>query len=143
MQLSREIEKDIKADLKVAKKLRLHWRGLVAVMIGSFLVCLLFDHFGRFDVARPSILAAGAISFTVVVKWNLNKRTWFWLTMALIVALHVLVILSVPWTTKWVPAVVIAGFCTVDLVVMLAIVDAVETLLQRHEKQRTNPLRRT
>lgn len=43
---------------------------------------------------------------------------------------HVRLILSVTWTTGWVPAAVSTGIGTVDLYVMLAIVSVVEKFVE-------------
>jgi hypothetical protein len=143
MRLTHEIKTDIKTDIKVAKKWRLHWRGGLCVAIGSLLITWLFDHFGRFDLARPSLFSTGIIAFTVGMKWKLRRYAWFWITITIIVALHVALIFYVPWTTNWVPAAVSAGICTVDFFVMLTILDAIETFLQRRESRRIYSLPRT
>lgn len=140
MQLAKEIKRDLKNDIKVAKKWRLRWRGGLCVFIGSLLIFWLFAYFGRFDLARPSLFAAGIIAFTVGIKWKLRQNAWFWITITIIVALHVALISYLSWTTSWVPAAVSAGICTVDFFVMLTILDAVETFLQRREKRRTYSL---
>jgi hypothetical protein len=54
---------------------------------------------------------------------------WFWITMAVIVALHIPLILFVPWTTKWIPAILITPICLGDLAVMIAIIKLVEKLV--------------
>ena len=45
---------------------------------------------------------------------------WFWVVIAVFVALHVELILVVPWTTQWIPAVLITPIAAVDLWVILA-----------------------
>ncbi len=45
--------------------------------------------------------------------------------MTILAALHLPLILLVPWTTKWIPAVVIAPFGIADLYVMLWVLSAV------------------
>jgi hypothetical protein len=45
--------------------------------------------------------------------------------MTVLAALHVLLVLFVPWTSKWVPAMAIADIDSVDLIVMLAILAVV------------------
>ena len=113
-------------DLERVKKWRLHWRGLLCVIVGSMLIAWLFDHFGRFDLARPTLVSMAALVFAIAVKWKLRWRVWFWITITFFVVLHVLLILSVSWTTEWVPAVVSAGIVTIDLYAMLAAVSVVE-----------------
>jgi len=53
--------------------------------------------------------------------------------MGVIAALHVLLILSVPWSTKWVPAVAIIPFGIADLYAMLAIVSVIGKYVKTDE----------
>jgi hypothetical protein len=45
--------------------------------------------------------------------------------MTIVAALHVPLMLFVPWTSKWVPALAIAAIDSADLIVMLAILSVV------------------
>ena len=65
------------------------------------------------------------LAFTIAVKWKLRQRVWFWITMTVIAALHVLLISSVPWTTEWVPALVITPIIIVDFYGILWILSVV------------------
>jgi len=71
------------------------------------------------------------IAFAIAVRWELRRRVWFWITMIVITAIHVPLILFVPWTTKWVPAIVITPVIAVDLYAMLAILSFVEKFAER------------
>ncbi|MBZ5662516.1 MAG: hypothetical protein LAO08_19100 [Acidobacteriia bacterium] len=121
---------EIKGDIKAAKKIRLPWWGLLCLGIGSFLTAWLFDHLGRFDLVLPIINGILIIGFAVAVKWKLRRHAWFWGTMAILAALHVPLILLVPWTTKWVPALAIAAIDSGDLIVMLAILSLVGKFME-------------
>jgi hypothetical protein len=109
--------RDIKDDIP--------WWGVLCGIVGSALWCWLFDHFGRFDLALPTINGIGVFGFVLVLKWQLRQRVWFWITMTIVVALHVLLILSIPWTTKWVPAPAYAGAASLDLTAILVILSVV------------------
>jgi hypothetical protein len=50
---------------------------------------------------------------------------WFWITMTFLAALHLPLIVFVPWTTKWIPAVVLAPVGIADLYAMLWILSLV------------------
>jgi hypothetical protein len=50
--------------------------------------------------------------------------------MAIIAALHVLLILFVPWTSKWVPVFVIIPIGVADLYIMLAILSVVGKFME-------------
>jgi chromate transport protein ChrA len=94
-------------DMKAARQMRLPWWGVLCWMIVCALIMWLFDSLGRFDLARPTLYGIGMLGVAIAIKWKLRRHVWFWITMTGIVALHVLLILVVPWTTKWVPAIVV------------------------------------
>jgi hypothetical protein len=111
--------------------MRLPWWGVLCGIIGSALLAWLFDHLGRFDLARPALFSIGMLGIAIAIKWKLRRNLWFWITMTILVALHVLLILFVPWTPKWVPAIVVIPIGIVDLFAMLAILSAVENFVER------------
>jgi uncharacterized membrane protein len=51
--------------------------------------------------------------------------------MATFAAFHVLLILSVPWTGKWIPAPEIAAIATLDSIMMWVIIDLIEQAMKR------------
>lgn len=122
---------EIKGDIKAARKIRLPWWGLLCLGIGSFLTAWLFDHLGRFDLVLPIINGILILGFAVAVKWKLRRHAWFWGTVSILAALHVPLILFVPWTTKWVPAIAIAAIDSADLIVMLTILSVVGKSMER------------
>src|SRR5579862_3742378 len=111
--------------------MQLSWRGVLGVMVGSAPLLWLFFHFGRSDLALPALCSMGMLGLVITIKWKLRRQVWFWITMIVIAALHVLLVLSVHWTTKWVPAVVITPFGIADCYAMLAILSAVEKFVRR------------
>lgn len=124
------LAKDFKNDIKAAKKIRLPWWVLLCLGIGSVPIYWLFDHFGRFNLALPALNSILVVGFAVAVKWNLRRHAWFWGTMAILAALHVPLVLFVPWTSKWVPAIAIAAIDSGDLIVMLAILAVVGRFME-------------
>jgi hypothetical protein len=108
----------VRDELKAAKKLRMPGWAVVCVIIVAFLCHQLFKHVGRLDLGLPILNSIGVLGFIIALKRRLWRHAWFWATMAVIAALHVPFILFVPWTTRWVPALVIAvldslGFCLI------------------------------
>ena len=116
---------DIKDDLKAARKMRLPWWGVLCWMAGCGLVVWLLVDLRRFDLALPTLNGIAVVGYTAALKRELGRHVWFWITMALLAALHVPLILFIPWTTRWVPAIAIAVIDAADLVVMLAILAVV------------------
>jgi hypothetical protein len=65
------------------------------------------------------------VALAIVMRWKLRRHVWFWVTMTILAALHLPLILFVPWTSKWVPADLIAGVGITDLYAMLWILAVV------------------
>ncbi len=118
-------------DIKSAKQMRLPRWGVLCVIVGSIPIAWLFDHFGRFDLARPALCTIGMLGIAIAIKWKLRRHLWFWVTMTVIVALHAALILLVPWGTKWVPAIVIIPIGIADLYAILAILSTIGKFVER------------
>jgi hypothetical protein len=118
-----QLDRETKNDIRAAKKLRLPWRGVLLVILISFLCSWLFNHFGRLDLTLPTLNTIAVFGFLLVVKRKLWRQAWFWIVMTFIAAAHVELILLIPWTTKWVPAAVIAGTDSLDVIVVLTILN--------------------
>lgn len=110
---------------KEDRQMRLPWWGILCVIFGTILLAFLFDHFGRFDLARPTLLSVAMVALAIVMRWKLRRHAWFWITMTILAVLHLPLILFIPWTTKWIPAFVIAPFGIADLHAMLWILAVV------------------
>ena len=133
--LVRDIEKDVKYDIKAAKKIpRLPWWAVLCLIIACILLAWLFDHFGRLNLALPVLDGLALLVFIIAVKWKLRRCVWFWITITAIVAVHVLGILYVPWTTKWLPAAAIAGILSIDMCAVFVILAVVEKFVGNAEK---------
>jgi hypothetical protein len=132
MQLANEIKNDIKA----AKKMRLPWWGVLCGIIGSFLCARLFDNFGKPELVLPMLNGIGVFGFIMVLKRKLRRQVWFWISMTIFAALHVPLLLFIPWTTRWVPAITIAAIDSADLIVMIAILAIVGKVVERLKPQK-------
>jgi hypothetical protein len=115
----------------LAISVTLSWKSGVVIFVGTILIGLLFIHFGKFALARPTIFFRDYDRHSIAMRWELRSRVWFWITMAVIVALHLALILFVPWTTKWVPAIMTIPIGIADLYVMLAILSIVGKFMER------------
>jgi hypothetical protein len=120
------LREEIKLDIKAAEKIRVPWWGLLCVVVVSLPIYWLFDHFGKLKIALPILNCIAVLAFAIEIKWNLRRRFWFWTVIAILAALHIPLILFVPWTDKWIPAAAIAGLDSLDLILMLAILSIVE-----------------
>ncbi|HKO13812.1 MAG TPA: hypothetical protein VJV22_17715 [Acidobacteriaceae bacterium] len=120
-----QLADEIRNDIRAAKKLRLPWWGVLLAIFAGTLGAWLFDRFGRLDLELPSLDCIIALGVVLIVKRKLWRHVWFWITMGIIAALHVALLLLIPWTTKWVPAVAIAAMVGLDITAVIAIVDFV------------------
>jgi hypothetical protein len=110
-----------KKDLKAAQAIRLPWWVLLCLFAGAIIVGELFNRWGRLELALPVLNTVLVIGFVAAVKWDMRAHVWYWITLTIIVAVHVPLIMFIPWTTKWVPAFAIAMIDSVDLCAMLVV----------------------
>jgi hypothetical protein len=122
---SMSLANDVGGEIKAAKKLRLPWWGVLCGIIGSFLCAWLFDNFGKLELVLPTLNSIAVLGFMLVLKRKLWRHSWFWGIMAVIASLHVPLILFVPWSTKWVPALAIAVIDSLDFCLILWILAVV------------------
>jgi hypothetical protein len=65
------------------------------------------------------------LAIAITLRWKLRRHMWFWATMTFLAGLHVPLVLFIPWTTKWIPAFVIAPVGLADLYGMLWVLSRV------------------
>ena len=115
------------------RKMRLPWWGVLCVILGALALLILFDHFGKLTLARPAMTSAAMVVIAIAMRWKLRGHGWFWLTMIVLAALHVPLVLLVPWTTRWIPAFVIIPIGMADLYLMLWVLSVVGKFMGQPE----------
>jgi len=127
------IAEGIRADIRSARKIWLPWWAVLSIAAGSLPLIWLFDHFGRMDLALPALCMSGMLGFALVVKRRLWRRVWFWIAIAAIAALQIWLVLIIPWTDRWVPAVVTIPIATAYLIGIIAILSVLESFFDGPE----------
>ncbi len=128
-ELKREIH-ELKREMHGAKKMNVSWRAqLLIVVIGAPTV-FLFGVYGRLALAMPLMIFTIMHALVIRFKWKLRRQAWFWIAIGVSAALHVLLILFVPWTTKWVPALVVSVGAAADFMLILWILLVVERFME-------------
>jgi hypothetical protein len=122
----RRISKVVKKDIKEAKKIWLPWPAIFCLFVLALLLRGMLKDSGLLYLYRPIWNGVLVFGFLFYLKWRLRRHAWFWATMAAVAALHVLLILFVPWTNKWVPALVTAGVDSLDICLVFWILGIVE-----------------
>src|SRR6185503_18926006 len=67
---------------KEDRQMRLGWRGVLCLMLGTGLFAIPFVYWRRFDLALPSFVSAAMIALAIAMRWKLRHRACFWLAMA-------------------------------------------------------------
>jgi MFS superfamily sulfate permease-like transporter len=122
---------DLKREIQEAKKLHLSWRTRLFIFIICAPTVFLFGVYGRLELAMPLIIIIGVHGLVVLFKWKLRRQAWFWIAMTVSAALHIPLILFVPWRTRWVPGPALAGIATVDFCLILWILLVVGKFMGR------------
>jgi hypothetical protein len=107
------------------RRMRLPFWGYIFIPVGAFLLLALFDHFGKLALARTTVFSVSIIIIAIAMRWKLKGHVWFWITMVALAALHVPLILFIPWNAKWIPVLVIIPIGITDLYAMLWVVSVV------------------
>jgi len=138
MLLLKDVVRDFKRDLKVARRIRVRGWGWFFLVGGSLLLMLLLIAVGRFDDLGDSVLGcACGIGFAIAVKWELKRCAWFWTTIGIVTALNVPFILLVHLPTQLTSGPSIGPILLItlpDFFVVLLIVDVVGRLVKRYER---------
>lgn len=119
----------LKREIQEAKKLHLPWRTRLLIFILAAPTTFLFALYGRLELALPLMISIGVLGFVIFFKRKLRHDRWFWVAMAVIALLHLCLILFVPWTTRWVPALAISVIASADFCLILWILHVVERLI--------------
>jgi hypothetical protein len=107
-------------------------RNIIFVAIAAFPLGLLAEHFAGSGSGLPTSLAALVVTPSVWWRWDLSNKLWFWAAVVAIIALHMMLILHVHWTTRWIPAVISAPFCILDGLLILQVFELGEKLTDSH-----------
>jgi hypothetical protein len=98
----------------------------VLFALGMTPVLLWLNYIDRQELMYPVIASAAAIILVIRGRWDLRNRPWFWFTMLVIIALHVVIVWRIPWKSGWVPAPVTSLFCIIDLVVIFSVLAGIQ-----------------
>jgi hypothetical protein len=122
---------ELKCEIQEAKKLHLSWRTRLYIFIIGAPTTFLFALYGRLESALPLMVIIGVLGLVILFKWKLRRHAWFWIAMLVIAALHVPLILFVPWTTRWVPALAITVIASADFCLILWIISIIGKVVDR------------
>jgi hypothetical protein len=106
-------------------------KWLLATMLCMIPVFLLFAYFGDPGRGRAAAIATGAIMLAVGGRSSLKSQRWFWVTLAVIIVLHVLLVVLIPWTSKSYPGPILLPFGALDYFIVWGCIKLVEKAMSR------------
>ncbi|HWG20046.1 MAG TPA: hypothetical protein VG225_05905 [Terracidiphilus sp.] len=93
---------------------------------GALLSFPLLDRLGRPELDRPIIFSVVVLAVVIKVYPGFYRQLWFWITMAVLAALHVPLIVFIPWKQGWIPGPIIFIFCLPDVAFMIWIINLLQ-----------------
>ena len=93
-------------------------KWLLVVILCSSPLFGLFAYFGDPSRGRAAAIGMTVILFAARKGWTLRGYAWFWILLTIIVALHVLLIVLVPWTKKSYPGPILLPFAVIDYAIV-------------------------
>ena len=103
------------------------------VIIGAMMlpVLIFFIHIGNPDMGLKVSISMGMILLAIALRWDLRKRFWFCGVIVLVSALHVPVVLMVPWPHIKVSRISLLPIALADLLIILGAIALVERFTKR------------
>jgi hypothetical protein len=112
--------------------------AVIAFLI-SLPVAEFVEHYYGPGRGRVAGVAFGLMILTGRAFWYLRRRVWFWLTVAALLLIHVVLVAVVSWTNKSLPAPALWFVGIIDFVAMCGGIKLVEKLITSESVGTTAP----
>ena len=93
-------------------------KWLLVVILCSSPLFALFAYFGDPGRGRAAAIGMTVILYAARRGWASRGYAWFWILLTISIALHILLIVSVPWTNKSYPGPILLPFALVDYAIV-------------------------
>lgn len=110
---------------------RLTKRAALVVTLFAVLLYFVFEYVGGSAAGRIASICTAMIMTAVWMRWDLRKRVWFWVTIAILVFLHLPLVMLVPWTNKNYPGIVLLPVALLDLAIVYGSIKLAEKVMKR------------
>ena len=94
--------------------------------IPALLVYFVANHFGYPGKGRIAAFSIGVLIGVVATSRPMWNRRFLWPCLALMIGLHVVIAMFVPWSNQRFPTMLIAPFAFIDFGLMLGVIALVE-----------------
>jgi len=107
------------------------WGIIVALL--TIPVAIVVGHFVDPGRGRAAGLALALLIGAVRVFWNLRRRPCFWMSVAALVIIHIVLIILIPWSNKSFPAPTLWPVAIADFAAVCGFIKLVEKAMSRSE----------
>jgi hypothetical protein len=83
---------------------RADWTGLIVAALAAP-VFFLFVYLGKAEMGFNAYIISCAVAIAIRLRWKLRRHAWFWVTIALILALHIPLLFLVRWPQTNIPTI--------------------------------------
>ena len=94
-------------------------------------VLLFFTHIGKTDLGLSVGVCLGMNVLAVGICWDLRRRLWFWVVVALVLALHVPLFLMIQWPERWVSRFSLLPIGLADMLITIGVVRFVQKFIMK------------
>lgn len=113
--------------------------GLIALLL-SLPVAIIVSHFVDSGRGRAAGVSLALMILAIRAFWYLKQRAGFWMTIAALTIIHVVLIVAIPWTSRSIPAPALWPIGIADFAAIYGCVKLAEKLMsrvqQRHQSSR-------
>ena len=114
---------------------RMTRKATLAVMLCGIAVAIAFESHGNPGRGRAAGLCASIFFMTIWLRWDLSRKFWFWITVALLAGAHLPLLLFVRWTdTSYPGGYGLIPAALVDLAIVYGPIRLIETALARRSQ---------
>jgi len=104
--------------------------GLLAGLL-SLPLAIVVSHFADPGRGRAAGISLALMIGGVRAFWHLRRHAWFWMAIAALTIIHVVLIAVVPWTNRSFPAPELGPVCIADFAAIFGFIKLVEKVMSR------------
>jgi hypothetical protein len=107
---------------------RLTRRAALVVTLFAVLLYFAFEYVSGPAKARAASICAGIIMTSIWMRWDLRKRVWFWVTIVILLLLHIPLVMLLAWPNNNYPGIVLLPGGLLDLAIVYGAIKLVEKM---------------
>ncbi len=113
---------------------RLTRKAALMVLLISLPFLFVLTALGYPAMGRAAAISVAAIVTTAIICWDSRRHLWFWITLSILILLHVPLILFVPWSNNNYPGVALLPQALLDFAITCGCINLVAKLMKRTDE---------